>query len=237
MRNELLPERPSFATEQDNPFFDRLEAFSCEQVPRDSALDNHTRALTMLAVTTGMGATEEFRRLLPVALKLGLEPEASLEIVYQAAAYLGTGYALPLLEVARRSLADLGITTADVACGPTEEDARRTAGTAAQVGLWGEAVSDFYKVDLKNYWVTTHIFGDYYTRGCLTLAQRALVSFCFLYAMGGVEHELKGYVLGNEGVGNDLMVLGEVVRQNVPYVGFPRSLAALKVLASMGEEQ
>lgn len=232
----MIPKRPTYATSQDTSFFQRLEHFAYEQVPQDSAIDDRTRALTMLSVLAGMGAVAEFERVLPTALELGLEAEAAKEIVYQSAAYLGTGRALPLLEAANGVLCEMGIEVSEVEAGPTVLEERRKQGTAAQMQLWGEGVAEFYKVDTKNFWVTTHIFGDYYTRGGLSVAERALVTFCFLYAMGGVEHELGGYVLGNMGVGYSIELLSEVVRQNIPYVGFPRSLSALGVLADVAKK-
>lgn len=234
-RADLAPKRPRL-TPGDAEVFDRLEAFAYGQLPADSELEDRTRALTMLAVLCGMGAEREFARVLPKALELGLAPEEVKEVVYQATAYLGTGRALPLLEAANEVLAQAGIVTSDVSRLTDTPDTRREAGTAHQMALWGEAVADFYTRSHMNYLVCTHIFGDYYARECLSDADRALVTFCFLYAMGGVDHELAGYIKGNIGAGNSPEMLEDVIYQNIPYVGFPRSLSALSVLKSVTDK-
>lgn len=54
--------------------------------------------------------------------------------------------------------------------------------------------------------------------------------------MGGVDHELAGYVEGNLGVGNSAELLEDVIYQNIPYLGLPRSLGALGVLRSVTDK-
>lgn len=235
MSERQIPRRPKGLTPADEEFFGRLEAFAYEQVPADTALPARTVALTSLAVLIGMDAEREFARVLPAALEAVSADEAK-EVVYQAAAYLGSGRALPFLECTNRIFSELGLATSDESRLGNTPAERRETGTAAQMKLWGEGVQDFYTRSHMNYLVCTHIFGDYYTRAGLSVADRALVSFCFLYAMGGVDHELGGYVLGNLGVGNTAELLSDVVYENIVYVGFPRSLSALSVLGSVASD-
>ena len=78
------------------------------------------------------------------------------------------------------------------------------------------------------YWLTDNCFGDYYTRKGLTYAERELITFCFLAAQGGVEPQLISHAKVNMLNGNEKQFLINVISQNIPYIGYPRSLNALR---------
>ena len=71
-------------------------------------------------------------------------------------------------------------------------------------------------------------FGDYYTRTGLNYQQRELMPFCYLAAQGGVEPQLTSHAEANIKNGNDYEFLIKVISQNIPYIGYPRSLNALR---------
>ena len=84
-------------------------------------------------------------------------------------------------------------------------------------------------------WLAENCFGDYYTRTGLTLAQREMITFCFLLAQGGCEPQLTAHAKGNMNLGNDAQFLQRVVAQCLPYVGFPRSLNAMACIGKASE--
>jgi alkylhydroperoxidase/carboxymuconolactone decarboxylase family protein YurZ len=47
---------------------------------------------------------------------------------------------------------------------------------------------------------------------------------------GGAEPQVKGHVQGNVNVGNDKETLLSVVTQLLPYIGYPRTLTAIKCI-------
>ena len=51
-----------------------------------------------------------------------------------------------------------------------------------------------------------------------------------LISMGGNESQVKGHISGNLNVGNDKETLLSVVTQLLPYIGYPRTLNAIKCL-------
>ena len=51
-----------------------------------------------------------------------------------------------------------------------------------------------------------------------------------LISLGGCEPEVKGHVTGNLRVGNDRTRLIDVVTQLLPYIGYPRSLSAIRAI-------
>ena len=64
----------------------------------------------------------------------------------------------------------------------------------------------------------------------LDIKIRELLTFSMLLALGGCEPQLKGHIRGNLNVGNDKETLLSVVTQLLPYVGYPRTLNALRCL-------
>ena len=79
-----------------------------------------------------------------------------------------------------------------------------------------------------NKWLVDNCFGDYYTRGGLDFRQRELITFCFLAEQGGCEPQLVSHAAANMRVGNGREFLIKVISQCLPYIGYPRSLNALR---------
>jgi len=51
-----------------------------------------------------------------------------------------------------------------------------------------------------------------------------------LISLGGCQPQVKGHVAGNLKLGNDRTRLVDVVTQLLPYIGYPRTLNALRVI-------
>ena len=78
--------------------------------------------------------------------------------------------------------------------------------------------------------LSANCFGDHYTRSGLDIKTRELATFAMLISMGGCEPQVKGHIQGNINVGNNKEVLLDVVTQLLPYIGYPRTLNALRCL-------
>jgi 4-carboxymuconolactone decarboxylase len=59
---------------------------------------------------------------------------------------------------------------------------------------------------------------------------RELLTFTTLISLGGCEPQVKGHVAGNLKIGNDRRRLIDVVTQLLPYIGYPRTLNALRMI-------
>lgn len=114
-------------------------------------------------------------------------------------------------------------------CTTTLED-RLEKGIEAQVTIIGEGMKEAWKAGTINKWLADNCFGDYYTRKGLALAEREMVTFCFLSAQGGCEPQLIAHSKGNMNMGNDKEFLIKVILQCVPYIGYPRSLNAINCI-------
>jgi alkylhydroperoxidase/carboxymuconolactone decarboxylase family protein YurZ len=71
---------------------------------------------------------------------------------------------------------------------------------------------------------------DHYTRTGIDVRTRELFTFAVLISLGGCEPQAKGHVAADLNVGNGRDVLLAVITQLLPFIGYPRSLNALRVL-------
>jgi 4-carboxymuconolactone decarboxylase len=80
------------------------------------------------------------------------------------------------------------------------------------------------------HYLSANCFGDNYTRTGIDVPTRELLTFSMLVALGGCEAQVKGHVAANLNVGNDRAKLIDVVTQLLPFIGYPRTLNALRVV-------
>ena len=230
-----------FGLSQSDPEFSALFAnFAFDEVIQGSSLDDKTRFLAILATLMGCQGADAFCALVPAALKSGLTPVELKELVYQAAAYLGLGRMLPFLNGANAVLEKQGVSLPLPAQGTTKPDTRIEAGNQAQVDIFGEQMRGFQNSGPEesrhiNRWLAGNCFDDYYTRGGLDYRQRELITFCFLAAQGGCEPQLISHAAANLRIGNDKALLIDVVSQCLPYIGYPRSLNAMRCISQAAE--
>lgn len=230
---KMFPEYKSKFAETDPEFTERFDNFAFDEVVNHDDLDGRTRFIAILAALLGCQGSEEFRCMLPAALNFGLTPVEIKEIVYQSVAYLGIGRVFPFLEITNEVLEELGVKLPLPVQATTSTENRREAGTQAQVDIFGEGMRDFWKSGPEesrhiNYWLAANCFGDYYTRTGLDYKQREMITFCFLAAQGGCEPQLTSHAAANIRLGNDKEFLIKIISQCLPYIGYPRSLNALR---------
>ena len=223
--------------ETDPEFAERVEHFTFDEVVNEPGqqLDEVTRHMVILATLLGCQGTDVFRRELPQALDAGVTPVMAKEIVYQAVDYLGMGRVLPFLDITNAVLTDRGVALPLVGQATTTMENRLEKGAQAQADIFGPQMLEVWKTGHINRWLAANCFGDYYTRTGLTLAQREMITFCFLAAQGGCEPQLTSHAKGNMNLGNDKDFLIRVVSQCLPYIGYPRSLNAIACVNKAAE--
>ena len=254
---KMFPGYVSKFMKTDPEFIERFDNFAFDEVLHmplskgQEPISDVTRHMAILAVLIGCQGIDEFKAMVPVAMEFGVSPVQIKEIVYQAVAYLGIGRVFPFLKTVNEIFESKGITLPLASQSKTDAAAeddgvnpmsRRVAGTQAQVDIFGEGMKEFYKSGPDesrhiNYWLADNCFGDYYTRGGLTLAERELVTFCYIYAQGGCEPQLEGHTAANFCMGNDKGILIQVISHCIPFIGYPRTLNALAVINKVAEEQ
>ena len=221
----------------DPEFAERVEHFAFDEVVNEPGqqLDEVTRHMAILATLLGCQGTEVFRRELPQALDAGVTPVMAKEIVYQAVDYLGMGRVLPFLDITNEVLTARGVALPLEGQATTTIENRLEKGAQAQADIFGPQMLEAWKAGHINRWLAANCFGDYYTRTGLTLAQREMITFCFLAAQGGCEPQLTSHAKGNMNLGNDKDFLIRVVSQCLPYIGYPRSLNAIACVNKAAE--
>ena len=78
--------------------------------------------------------------------------------------------------------------------------------------------------------LSANCFGDWVARGGIELPTRELLTFSMLAALGGCDPQLKAHVGANLRVGNDRQRLIDVATQLLPFIGYPRTLNALRAI-------
>lgn len=225
--------------ETDPEFAERFEHFAFDEVPNEEGqqLDEVTRHMAILATLLGCQGIDAFRLELPRALDAGISPVMAKEIVYQAVDYLGIGRVKPFLDAANDILMGRGVSLPLEGQATTTMENRLEKGIQAQVDIFGDGMKEVWKNGHINRWLVANCFGDYYTRTGLDLAQREMITFCFLAAQGGCEPQLIAHAGGNMNLGNDKDFLIKVVSQCLPYIGYPRSLNAITCINKAAESR
>ena len=228
--------------ETDPEFVERFSNFAFDEVVNSGELDGKTRFLAILATLLGCQGIDGFRVMLPAALNFGVTPAEAKEVVYQAVAYLGIGRALPFLNAANEILRARGVKLPLEGQARTTAENRLQAGEQAQIDIFGEGMRGFTETGRDtngqvNKWLVDNCFGDYYTRGGLDYKQREMITFCFLAAQGGCEPQLASHAAANMRVGNGREFLIQIVSQCLPYIGYPRSLNALRCVNDAAKAQ
>lgn len=230
---KMFPGYQSDFLRTDPEFIERFDNFAFDEVIHQDNLDGRTRMMAILATLIGAQCVHEYRVMVQAAMNFGVTPIEIKEIVYQAVAYLGIGRVFDFLHVTNDVFSDAGIPLPLPGQAHTTGDDRIEKGEQAQVDIFGDAMKGFHcsgPEDVRhiNRWLAGNCFGDYYTRSGLDYKQREMITFCFIAAQGGCEPQLTAHAMGNMRVGNDRLFLIKVISQCLPYIGYPRSLNALR---------
>ena len=232
---ELFPNHESKLQKTDPEFIALFDNWAFDEVIRQSQLDTKTRLMLILASTIASQALGEYRVMVGAALNVGLTPVAIKELLYQAVAYVGVAKVFDFLHATNEVLQANGVSLPLEAQSTTTPETRFEKGVAAQKAIFGEAIDRMRQQSPKDQlhiqdFLAANCFGDYYTRNGLDLKTRELLTFAMLISLGGCEPQVKGHVTGNLNIGNDRACLIDVVTQLLPYIGYPRTLNALRVI-------
>jgi 4-carboxymuconolactone decarboxylase len=229
----MFPDYRSKFLETDPEFIERFDNFAFDEVVNSDDLDDCTRMTAILAALIGCQGIDEFKAMLGAALNFGVTPVEAKEIVYQAVAYLGIGRVFPFLYAVNEIFTNRGIELPLPSQAATTMENRMGEGEKTQISIFGERMRGFWKSGPEeirhiNRWLTGNCFGDWYTRTGLDHKQREMITFCFLAAQGGCEPQLVSHASANMNIGNDKAFLIKIISQCLPFIGYPRSLNALR---------
>jgi 4-carboxymuconolactone decarboxylase len=232
---ELFSNYKSSLIETDPEFIEVFDNFAFDEVISYGNLDAKTRVMMILASTIASQALSEYKMMMNAALNIGVTPIEIKEILYQSVPYVGIAKVLDFIHSTNDILVSRGIKLPLEGQSTTTPETRLQKGLKVQKEIFGETIDTMYKESPKDQlhiqkYLSANCFGDYYTRNGLDLKIRELLTLSMLIALGGTEPQIKGHIQGNLNVGNNKITLISVITQLLPYVGYPRSLNAIRCL-------
>ena len=232
---ELFPNHQSKLAVSDPELIEVFDNFAFDEVIAHSDLDIRTRLMVILASLIAQQTLSEYKVMLGGALNVGVTPIEAKEILYQSIPYVGIAKAFDFIFATNEVLLSRGIQLPLEGQSTTTRETRFEKGLELSKSIFGSAIDTMYEQSPKNQlhiqrYLSANCFGDYYTRTGLDVRMRELLTFSILLSLGGCEPQLKGHIQGNVNVGNDKQMLINVVTQLLPYIGYPRSLNAIRCL-------
>jgi 4-carboxymuconolactone decarboxylase len=231
----LFPNHKSTLKVTDPELVELFDNWAFDEVLKQSVLDVRTRLMVQLAAIMACQAVGEYRVMLGGALNVGVTPIEVKEIVYQAVPYLGIARVFDFLHATNEVLRERGVALPLEGHSTTTPETRFAEGLAAQKRIFGDAIDKMRAGAPKDQlhiqdFLAANCFGDYYTRRGLDLKTRELLTFAMIASMGGCEPQLAGHVAGNVAVGNGRAMLVSTITQLLPFIGYPRTLNALRIV-------
>ena len=135
--SRFSPGPPSPLWETDPEFMELFANFALDEVVNQGDLDDAARMMAILAALLGCQGVEEYRVLLPAALRAGVTPVQVKEILYQSVPYLGIGRVRPFFSVTNQVLTEQGVALPLEPGSTTTAETRLAAGNQAQVDICG----------------------------------------------------------------------------------------------------
>ena len=234
--DELFPGHVSTLAVTDPEFIEIFDNFAFDEVLRHGNLDVRSRLMVQLASMIASQALREYRVMLGAALTVGVTPIEAKEIVYQAVPYVGMAKVFDFIHATNDVLTERGIKLPLPGQSTTTPENRAEKGLAIEKQIVGsDVVENLYaaapndQLHIQRF-LSAHCFGDHYTRAGIDVRTRELLTFSMLVALGGCEPQVKGHVAANLNVGNDRARLIDVLTQLLPFIGYPRTLNALRAV-------
>jgi Uncharacterized conserved protein, contains double-stranded beta-helix domain len=232
---ELWPNYISKAKQTDPELIEVFDNFAFDEVISHGNIDAKTRVMAIMASTIASQALSEYKMFVNAALNIGVTPVEVKEVLYQSVPYVGIAKVIDFIYATNEIFTERGIELPVEGQSTTTPETRYEKGLALQKAIFGEMIDKMYETSPKNQlhiqqYLSDNCFGDYLTRTGLDVKTRELLTYSMLISMGGTESQVKGHIQGNVNVGNNKETLIGITTQLLPYIGYPRTLNAIKCL-------
>jgi 4-carboxymuconolactone decarboxylase len=232
----LFRGRASTLAVTDPELIEIFDNFAFDEILEHSRLDARTRLIAQLAAIIGCQALREYQVMLGAALTAGVTPVEAKEVVYQAVPYVGMAKVFDFIHATNEVLTERGVALPLPPQSTTTPATRTDAGRKLQGQIIGDAVIEKLRATSPKdqlhiqHFLAANCFGDHLSRKGLDVPTREIVTLSMLVALGGCEAQAMAHVKANLRVGNDRERLVDVLTQLLPFIGYPRTLNALRVL-------
>jgi 4-carboxymuconolactone decarboxylase len=235
----LFGPRDVDASDDDPELLGILRGFIFGDVFDTGVLDDQTRELITVTVLACLQALPQLKSHTRAALHVGVQPVEIREAMYQLAPFVGFPLTLNAVQTVNDVLRAVGVDLPLPSQGTVSETERYPKGLAQQTPLYGEEIKE-NMADLPEpfnealpTFLTEFCFGDFYTRGGLTLAQRELLVLCALATIGDTAAQLGPHGRACNQVGNSKTAVVAALVHCFPYIGFPRAVAAIRAVKDL----
>jgi 4-carboxymuconolactone decarboxylase len=216
-----------------------LRRFIFGDVFGTGVLDDQTRELITVTVLACLQTLPQLSSHTAAALNVGVSPIQIREAIYQLAPFIGFPRTLNAVATINEAFRARDIELPLPAQGAVADAHRYERGLAEQAPLYGTEIKDNladlpapFDEALPRF-LTEFCFGDFYTRGGLTLAQRELLVLCALATIGDTSAQLGPHGRACLQVGNSQTEVIAALVQCFPYIGFPRAVAAVRAVKNL----
>jgi 4-carboxymuconolactone decarboxylase len=235
----LFGPRDRSAPDNDPELMEILRRFIFGDVFDTGVLDDQTRELITVTVLACLQTLPQLKSHTAAALNVGVQPIEIREAVYQLAPFIGFPRTLNAIATINDVFQAQDIQLPLPHQGTVSDIDRYRRGLAEQFPLYGNEIKDnlgdlpqpFH--ELLPQFLTEFCFGDFYTRGGLTLSQRELLVLCALAAIGDTSAQLGPHGRACIAVGNSKTAVVAALVHCFPYVGFPRAVAAVRAVKNL----
>jgi 4-carboxymuconolactone decarboxylase len=239
----LFGPRDSSAADNDPELMEILRRFIFGDVFDTGVLDDQARELITVTVLACLQALPQLKSHTAAALHVGVQPIQIREAVYQLAPFVGFPRTLNAVATINEVFRDQGIELPLPAQGTVSDADRYSKGLTEQAPLYGNEIKDNL-ADLPEpfnealpRFLTEFCFGDFYTRGGLSLAERELLVLCALATIGDTSAQLSPHGRACLQVGNSKTAVVAALVHCFPYIGFPRAVAAIRAVKNLESPQ
>jgi 4-carboxymuconolactone decarboxylase len=235
----LFGPRDKSAPDSDPELMEILRRFIFGDVFDTAVLDDQTRELITVTVLACLQTLPQLKSHTAAALNVGVQPIEIREAIYQLAPFIGFPRTLNAVATINDVFQAQGIKLPLPVQGTVSDADRYSRGLAEQAPLYGNEIKDNLADlpqpfnELLPRFLTEFCFGDFYTRGGLTLSQRELLVLCALAAIGDTSDQLGPHGRACIQVGNSRTAVVAALVHCFPYIGFPRAVAAIRTVKNL----
>jgi 4-carboxymuconolactone decarboxylase len=235
----LFGPRDPNVPENDVELMEILRRFIFGDVFGTGAIGDQTRELITVTVLACLQTLPQLKSHTAAALRVGVPPVQIREAIYQLAPFIGFPRTLNAVATINDVFHDQDVELPLPDQGTVSDADRYPEGLAKQAPLYGTEIKD-NMADLPEpfdealpRFLTEFCFGDFYTRGGLTIAERELLVLCALATIGDTSAQLGPHGRACLQVGNSLTEVVAALVHCFPYIGFPRAVAAVRAVKDL----
>ncbi len=231
---KMFGKREMKEAKTDPELAETMKRFVYGDIVKQCKLPDDTRQLVTIVILATNQHESALKKAVKGALKTGVTPLQIREAIYHVAPYIGFGRAFEALDEINDVFKDKKIKLPLENQGTVTEETRFKKGLDIQVKTFGDRIlkgRESSPADLMHIQdnLASFCFGDTYTRGTFDMKMRELLTMSALAALG-TEPQLKGHIAGNFAVGNSRETIIGAFTAALPYIGFPRTLNAIRCL-------